>query len=94
MNIRESMRKNLEDLAEFLHETAALDVSQLGSEWEARKVAIERHAVYLQTFTIPDVPDPVHDLLTGNTSRGINFTPPQRNGAALYAGPMEGETQP
>ncbi len=86
MNIRDSMRQNLVDLAEFMHDTASLDISQLGSEWESRKVAIEKHAVFLDTFTIPEIADPIANLTVAQ------FSPPSRNGSALYAGPLEGES--
>ncbi len=88
MNIRDTMKQQLRDLSSHLKETAALDTSQLGSEWEARKEAIYRDAVFLDTFIIPDVAD-----VSGGMIKMGEFNLPQRNGSALYAGPMEGETQ-
>ncbi len=85
MNIRDSMKQNLIDLEEFLHETAALDTSQLGSEWESRKVAIEKHAIYLKTFTIPDMID---------KAMIAEFVPPKRKDQDFvvdYNGPLVGE---
>ncbi len=58
MNIRDTMKQNLIDLATHLAETAALDVSQLGSEWESRREALRRDAIYLTMFIIDDVAEP------------------------------------
>lgn len=72
MNIRDSMKQQLIDLKDHLLETAALDVSQLGSEWEQRKEAIRRDAVFLDTFIIPDVATPTEG------TRIATFVPPTR----------------
>ena len=68
MDINDTMKQNLIDLAVFLHETAKLDVSQLGSEWERVHKLIERHAVYVETYTLPDI-DP----------KVAEFVPPKRD---------------
>ena len=73
MNIRDSMKQNLIDLASHLQETAALDVSQLGSEWEARREALRRDALYLTTFVIDDVPEPQ------TVQKIATFVPPERS---------------
>lgn len=67
MNIRDSMNQQLIDLSAHLLETAALDVSQLGTEWEARRDALRRDALFLDTFIIPDIDSkpPYLDLRAG-----------------------------
>ncbi len=55
MNINDTTFKNMDDLSVFLHETAALDVSQLGSEWARVSELLERHAKFLDTYTIPSM---------------------------------------
>ena len=69
MNIRSTMKQQLIDLAEHLEETSKLDLSQLGSEWEGRKEALYRDAVFLRTFIIDDVPA---------SPRIATFEPPER----------------
>jgi len=85
MNIRDSMKQQLLDLSAHLRETAALDISQLGSEWEGRKDALLRDAVFLDTFIIPDVAEPA--------PRVAVFVPPERNEhqAVDYNQPLQGE---
>ncbi len=53
MNINDNTIKNMGDLSAFLHTVAALDTSQLGSEWEQTSQLLERHAKFLDTYTIP-----------------------------------------
>lgn len=73
MNIRDTMKQQLNDLSAHLRETAALDMSQLGSEWEARKKALLRDAIFLDTFVIPDVADQPDPAV-----RIAEFMPPPR----------------
>ncbi len=55
MNINDNTIKNMGDLSAFLHTVAALDVSQLGSEWAETSQLLERHAKFIDTYTIPSM---------------------------------------
>ncbi len=55
MNINDTTIKNMGDLSAFMHEMAALDISQLGSEWPRYSLLLERHAKFLDTYTIPSM---------------------------------------
>ncbi len=55
MNINDTTIKNMGDLSAFLHKTAALDISQLGSEWKEFSELLERHAKFIDTYTIPSM---------------------------------------
>ncbi len=55
MNINDTTIKNMGDLSTFLHTVAALDISQLGSEWAETSQLLERHAKFLDTYTIPSM---------------------------------------
>ncbi len=55
MNINDNTIKNMGDLSVFLHTVAALDTSQLGSEWAETSLLLERHAKFLDTYTIPSM---------------------------------------
>ncbi len=55
MNINDNTIKNMGDLSVFLHETAALDISRLGSEWARVSELLERHAKFIDTYTIPSM---------------------------------------
>lgn len=55
MNINDNTIKNMGDLSAFLHAVAALDTSQLGSEWEQTSLLLERHAKFIDTYTIPSM---------------------------------------
>ncbi len=85
MNINESTSKNLEDLRDFLFETAELDISQLGSEWEARRERLWRHAKYVDTYTLREL------ALAAPKVTLVSFEPPERSNGNLYAGPLAGE---
>ncbi len=55
MNINDNTIKNMSDLSVFLHTVAALDTSQLGSEWAETSLLLERHAKFIDTYTIPSM---------------------------------------
>ncbi len=55
MNINDNTIKNMSDLSAFLHTVAALDTSQLGSEWAETSQLLERHAKFIDTYTIPSM---------------------------------------
>ncbi len=55
MNINDNTIKNMGDLSAFLHTVAALDTSQLGSEWAETSQLLERHAKFIDTYTIPSM---------------------------------------
>ncbi len=55
MNINDNTIKNMGDLSTFLHTVAALDISQLGSEWARVRKLLERHAKFLDTYTLPSM---------------------------------------
>ncbi len=83
MDINDTTFKNIDDLSAFLHTVAALDISQLGSEWARVSELLERHAKFLDTYTIPS-------LVTEDLKRKPRITEmviPERPGLEAKSGP-------